>query len=80
MRFIDGGRHGVSRHGVRRCIPAGRSGGCYLGQPEIQHLGVPALGDKDVGRLDVAMDDTLGMRGVQSVGNLRRQREQSFVI
>ena len=39
-------------------------GECDLGQTEIEHLGVPALRDKDVGRFNVAMDDTLGMRGV----------------
>src|SRR5262249_9408318 len=51
-----------------------------LGQPEIQDLGVISLGDEDVGWLDIAMDDALGMRGVEGVGNLKRKREQSFVI
>ncbi len=59
---------------------AGRARGCDFGQPEIQHLGVPALGDKDVGRLDVAVDDTLRMRGVQAIGDLNRKREQRFVL
>ena len=29
----------------------------HLGQPEVENLGVPALGDEDVGGLDVAMND-----------------------
>jgi hypothetical protein len=59
---------------------AGRSGGRReLGEAEIQHLGVAALGNKDVGRLDVAVDDALGMRGVEAVGNLDGQREHGFV-
>jgi len=69
------------RHRVRRCNLAGRSGrGCNLGQPKIQNLGVLALGDEKVRRLDVAVDNTLGMRGVQPVGNLNGKREHSFVI
>ena len=60
---------------------AGRSDGrCELGEAEIQHLGVAALGHKDVGGLDVAVDDALGMSGVQSVGNLDGQREHGFAI
>ena len=69
------------RHRVPRCNLAGRTHcRCDLGQTEIQHLGVSALGHKDVGGLDVAMDDPLGMRGVQSIGNLYRQREDGFVL
>ena len=77
MLGINGAGH---RHCVRRCDLAGKTGGGDLGQTEIQNLGVPALGDKDVGRLDVAMNNALGMRGVQSVGNLRCKREDSFIV
>ena len=74
MLFIDRGRHRV-----RRCNLAGRtSGRCDLGQPEIEHLGMPALGDKDVARLDVAVNDPFGMRGIQCIGNLNSQSEQDF--
>ena len=75
MRLISPGRHGI-----RRWVQAGRTARSDLGQPEIEYLGVPALGDKDVGRFDVAVDNALRMRGVQSLGNLRRKRKQGFVI
>jgi hypothetical protein len=48
--------------------------------PEIKNLGVPALGDKNVGRFDVAMDDSLGVSGIQCIGNLNRQAEQNIDI
>ena len=37
---------------------------------------MPADGDEDVGGLDVAMDDALGMRGIERVGDLYGQRQQ----
>ncbi len=48
----------------------------HLGQPEIQNLCVPALGDKNIGRLDVAMNNALRVRSVECVGNLDAQRQQ----
>ena len=39
-----------------------------------------ALGDKDVGGLDVAVDDPIGMRGIQCVGNLDRQVHKGFGV
>ena len=44
-----------------------------LRQAEIEHLRVAARRDEDVGRLDVAVDDALRVRGVQRVGNLDRR-------
>jgi hypothetical protein len=38
--------------------------GATLAQPKIQNIGVLALGDENVRRLDVAVDNTLEMRGV----------------
>src|ERR1700722_17410251 len=52
--------------------------GSYLGQTEIQKLGVAAPGNEDIGRLDVAMDDTFAVRGVERVGDLNRERHQGI--
>jgi len=43
--------------------------GAIFRQAEIENLGVAALGHKDVGGFDVAVDDALGMRGVEGVGD-----------
>ena len=37
----------------------------------MRQLGLAALRDEDVRRLDVAMDNPLGVRGVERVGDLR---------
>jgi hypothetical protein len=37
---------------------------------------VTAVGDKDIGGLDVSMNDTFGVRGVKRVGNVDAEREQ----
>ena len=39
-----------------------------------------AIGDEDVGGLDVAMDDALGVGGVEAVGDFDGEREQRFVF
>ena len=52
----------------------------HLGQAEVQNLGVAARGDKDVGRLDIAMDDPGGVRGVQGVSNLHADRQQRLDV
>ena len=41
-----------------------------LRQPEVEHLHVPAIGQEDVAGLDVAVDDPVGVRRVQRVGDL----------
>jgi hypothetical protein len=38
-----------------------------------ESLGVSALGDEDVGRLDVAVEDATGVRSVHGAGDLYRQ-------
>jgi len=35
-------------------------------------------GDKNIGGLDIAVDDAFGMRGVERIGNLNRQAEQNI--
>ena len=47
----------------------------HLGQPEIQNLGVSALGDEDVSRLYVAVDNTLGMGCLERIRNVDAERQ-----
>ena len=47
-----------------------------LGQAEVQDFGASPAGDKNVSRLDVAMNDALGVRGIQRVGDVNRKREE----
>ena len=46
-----------------------------LGKAEVENLGVIAIGDENVRRLDVAMHDASGVRGVERVGDFDRQRQ-----
>ena len=50
----------------------------HFGQAEVQNLGVAAADDKNVGGLDVAMDDSFGVSGIQSIGNLNRQSKEDI--
>ena len=47
-----------------------------LGEAEIEHLGLPILGQKDICWLDIAMNDPLTMRSAQSVRHLNRDLQQ----
>ena len=51
-----------------------------LRKPEVQNLGVPALGDEDVRGLDVTMDDAFGVRSVERIGDLDSDGEQRLQI
>ena len=46
-----------------------------LRQPEVQDLDDAIQPQLDVGRLEVAMDDALLVRGVERAGNLPRNRQ-----
>ena len=48
-----------------------------LGEAEIDNLGVTVLGDHDVGRLQIAVDDALLVSAGQALGDLGRQRERA---
>ena len=51
-----------------------------LRQPEIENLSVPALGDKNVGGFDVAVNNPFRVRGVERIRYLDGQREQHFHV
>ncbi len=70
MRF--GGCHLVDGCAVH----VGRAAATYgeLGESEVENFGVIALGHEKVGWLNIAMDDLLGVGGIESVGNLDGER------
>ena len=47
-------------------------------EAEIEHFGLPALGDKNIGRLDVAMNNSLGVRCLQGVGHINANFQQTI--
>ena len=66
-----------------RAVTVGRglvtaAGRTDLGQPEIENLRVAAAGDEHIRRLDVAVDDPGGVRRLQRVGDLDRERQQQI--
>jgi hypothetical protein len=58
----------------RVAAPCGRD----FRQAKVENLGVTALSYENVGRFDVAMDDSFGVSGIEGVGNLNRQSEQNL--
>ncbi len=48
--------------------------GVHFCQAEIENLGMSALGDKNIGGLDVAVNDPFGVGGIERVGNLDGER------
>ncbi len=52
---------------LRRLV-AGQSG-----EAEVEHLDVVAVGDEEVGRLDVAVNDAAAVGGVERLGDLPRE-------
>src|ERR1700690_1424824 len=51
-----------------------------LGQAEVENLGVPAFGDKNVRRLDVAMPNAFGVRRFEGIRNLNPDAEENLAL
>ena len=66
MFEFDGGRRCRSHVPHRASERVAR----HLRQSEVQNLGVAPLGDKNIGGLDVAVDDSFGVRGVKRISDL----------
>ena len=47
-----------------------------LGEAEIEHLGLSATRAENIGRFDVAVNDVLGMRGIERARHLDANVEQ----
>src|SRR5271169_5711490 len=73
-RFVHGGGGTDGGSGME-----GRIDGA-LGQSEIENLGLVATGHENVRGFYVAMDDSLGVGGVESVGDLRAEIEQLLKV
>ena len=76
-------RYSSSTDSSSLCLPirsCGKTGGCDFGETEIENLRVSTLGDENVRRLDVAMNDALGVRRIQCIGNFNGKREDIFVV
>ncbi len=62
-------------------IAAGGAGGAgNFRQSEIENLGVAAIGNEDVRGLDIAMNDSPDVRGIEGIGHFNRQREQALEL
>jgi hypothetical protein len=67
--------HGVSRGVCGRNLAGGNTMGRDFGQSEVENLGMTAVGNKDVGWLDVTMDDALVVSRIEGIGNFDGQGE-----
>ena len=70
MDFTQNGWSGVSRCRWLMLF------GSELGQAEIKNLRVTTLGYEDVGGLDVAVNNALGVCGIERFGNFNREFQQ----
>src|SRR5271157_385963 len=69
------------RQSVLRSPLSGRSSRWRdFGQPEVENLGMPAFGEEDVRGLDVAVNNSRGVRRIQRISNLDSERQQGFYI
>src|SRR5690349_1901960 len=61
----------------RLCV-GNRRDSIYLCEPKIQDLHCTAISDEDVGRLDVTMNDPLGVGRVERISDLHAEIADSF--
>ena len=64
--------------GANCCACDGRLVVVELGEAEVENFGVAALGDENIGGLDVAMNDVFLMGGVERVGDFDAERDEHF--
>ena len=50
----------------------------YLRQAKVENLGVTTSGEKNIRRLDIAVNDAFAVRGIQRVGELDRNGKKRF--
>ena len=74
MLFVDHASHGVRRCNLARRIGCRRD----LRQAEIENLGVTPFGDKNIRRLNVAMNDALRVSGVERIGDVNGDGEKNL--
>ena len=70
------GVHALSGH----CLGWGGAAAfkAYFGEAEVENFGVATVGDENICRLDVSMDDALGVRGIQCVGYIDGDGEKKI--
>ena len=66
-------------HGDFGCGRARASEG-HLGKTKVKNFGVAAFGDKNIGGLDVAVNDVFGVRSIERVGDFDGESEEVFDI
>ena len=70
----------VHREGLFVGRGAGTGWHIYFCQAEVENFGMTTLGDKDVGGLDVAMDNAFAVCGIEGVGDLDGERKESLDV
>src|SRR5215469_9911769 len=74
------GVNALGSHGFDTGRRRGATSGSEFGQTEIENFGVAALGHENVCWLDVAMNNALRVRGIESVRNVDANVEQNFDV
>ena len=67
-------------HGLVAASGTAFIGDTEFGKAEIENLGVASFGDKNIRRLDIAMDDALSMSGVERISDFDADVEQDLDV